>query len=96
LKNEIIIKKTKIQGKNMPTKQKSSTKKNDLTTKKKTSKLVLAGGLGVSSAVFYSLAPLFIFFFDDNPLVILYPIFIATIQELMSFIVVSVRNGFEK
>lgn len=80
----------------MATKQKVQLKKHNLNTKKNTSKLVLAGGMGISSAIFYSLAPLFIFFFDDNPLVILYPIFIATIQELMSFIVVSIRNGFEK
>lgn len=80
----------------MPTRQKIEAKKHDLRTKRNKTKLVLAGGMGISSAVFYSLTPLFIFFFDDNPLTILYPIFIATIQELMSFIVVLMRNGIEK
>lgn len=80
----------------MATKQKTKSKTHDLRTKKNKNNLILAGGLGISSAVFYSLSPLFIFFFDDNPLVILYPIFIATIQELMSFILVSIRNGLEE
>ncbi|MDQ7982716.1 MAG: DMT family transporter [Spiroplasma sp.] len=71
-----------------------SNKKNDLTTKKRN--FVLAGGMGISSAIFYSLTPLFVFFFADNPLTILYPIFIATIQELMSFIVVAITIGFQK
>lgn len=57
---------------------------------------LLAGGFGVGAAMFYSITPLFVFFFADATMKITYAIFLATTQELMSFLLVSIVVGFYK
>ncbi|AHF57995.1 DMT family transporter [Spiroplasma eriocheiris] len=59
------------------------------------SHMFAASIFGVTSAIFYSLTPLFVFFFaGDNSTKITYAIFLATIQELMSFLLVAFATGF--
>ncbi|MBE4704040.1 hypothetical protein [Spiroplasma platyhelix] len=61
---------------------------------KKNTNFLIAGGFGISAAMFYSLTPLFVFFFASSSLPITYAIFLATIQEFMSFILVGIVIGF--
>lgn len=56
----------------------------------------MAGGVGVLGAIFYSLTPLFVFFFKGSQIETIYAIFLATIQELMSFVLVAIIIGFQK
>lgn len=62
--------------------------------KKNNNNILIGGGLGVTAAMFYSITPLFVFFFASTALPITYAIFLATIQELMSFILVGIVIGF--
>lgn len=64
--------------------------------KKNNNNFLIAGGIGVTSAMFYSITPLFVFFFASTALPITYAIFLATIQEFMSFILVGTVIGFNK
>lgn len=57
---------------------------------------LFASTFGITSAMFYSLTPLFVFFFADNSAKIIYAVFLATIQELMSFLLVGLVTGFKQ
>lgn len=63
---------------------------------KKNNAFLTASGFGVSAAMFYSITPLFVFFFADSSMKITFAIFLATIQELMSFLLVGIVIGFQK
>lgn len=64
--------------------------------KPKNRNFLMAGGIGVLAAMFYSITPLFVFFFKGSGMNEIYAIFLATIQELMSFVLVAVAVGFQK
>lgn len=63
---------------------------------KKNNNFLIASGFGISAAMFYSITPLFVFFFAEASLRTTYAIFLATIQELMSFLLVGLAVGFYK